>query len=181
MDAAGNLYLADSANHRIRRISTTGVITTVAGQGTQAFLGDGAPAVSASLDTPRAVAISPAGLLTLTDTANQRIRQLDALPAPGPDIHTLTGLVVTPPPVVTASDFTLTATGATAQSVPAGSAATFNFSVATQGAALTSPIVISVQGIPHGASSSINPPCPATGRRSHHLHADHPDPNGPAG
>jgi sugar lactone lactonase YvrE len=95
LDSAGNLYFADSANHRIRRISPTGTITTVAGQGTETFAGDNAPAVSASLDSPQSVAISPAGLLTLADTANQRIRQLDALPAPGPDIHTITGLGTT--------------------------------------------------------------------------------------
>jgi sugar lactone lactonase YvrE len=92
IDAAGNLYVADSANHRIRRISSLGTITTVAGQGTQAFAGDGAPAAVASLDTPRSVAISPAGLVTLADTGNQRVRQIDALPAPGPDIHTIEGL-----------------------------------------------------------------------------------------
>ncbi len=97
MDAAGNLYFADSANHRIRRISPTGVITTVAGQGTETFAGDNAPAVSASLDSPRSVAISPAGLLTLADSDNQRVRQLDALPAPGPDIHTIAGLGTTSP------------------------------------------------------------------------------------
>jgi sugar lactone lactonase YvrE len=95
LDSAGNLYFADSANHRIRRISPTGVITTVAGQATETFAGDNAPAVSASLDSPRSVAISPASLLTLADTANQRIRQLDALPAPGPDIHTIAGLGTT--------------------------------------------------------------------------------------
>jgi sugar lactone lactonase YvrE len=89
MDVAGNLYVSDSANHRIRRVSTAGIITTVAGQGTEAFAGDGAPAVTASLDTPRSVAVSPAGLLTLADTANQHLRQLDNLPAPGPDIHTI--------------------------------------------------------------------------------------------
>ncbi len=95
MDAAGNLYFADSANHRIRRISPAGVITTVAGQGTETFAGDNAPVVSASLDSPRSVAISPAGLLTLADSGNQRVRQLDALPAPGPDIHTIAGLGTT--------------------------------------------------------------------------------------
>lgn len=89
LDAAGNLYVADSENHRIRRISAAGVITTVAGRGTEAFAGDGAPAVEASLDTPRAVSISPAGLLTLADSGNQRVRQLDTLSAPGPDIHTV--------------------------------------------------------------------------------------------
>jgi sugar lactone lactonase YvrE len=92
MDSAGNLYFADSANHRIRRISPTGVITTVAGQGTETFAGDNAPAVSASLDSPRSVAVSPAGRLTFADTGNQRVRQLDAQPAPGPDIHTIAGL-----------------------------------------------------------------------------------------
>ena len=95
MDAAGNLYFADSANHRIRRISPAGTITTVAGQGTETFAGDNAPAVSASLDSPRSVAVSPAGLLTLADSGNQRVRQLDALPAPGPDIHTIAGLGTT--------------------------------------------------------------------------------------
>jgi sugar lactone lactonase YvrE len=94
LDSAGNLYVADSENHRVRRISSAGVITTVAGQGTQTFAGDGGPAVAASLDTPRSVAVSPAGLLTLSDSDNQRVRQLDALPAPGPDIHTIAGLGV---------------------------------------------------------------------------------------
>jgi sugar lactone lactonase YvrE len=87
IDAAGNIYVADSGNHRVRRISAAGTITTAAGQGTETFAGDGAPAVAASLDSPQAVAISPAGLLTLADSDNQRIRQLDALPSPGPDIH----------------------------------------------------------------------------------------------
>jgi sugar lactone lactonase YvrE len=97
MDAAGNLYFADSANHRIRRISPTGTITTVAGQGTEAFAGDNAPAVAASLDSPQSVAVSPAGLLTLADSGNQQVRQLDAQPAPGPDIHTIAGIGTTTP------------------------------------------------------------------------------------
>jgi sugar lactone lactonase YvrE len=118
LDAAGNLYISDSANHRIRRISPAGVIVTVAGQGTETFAGDGAPAQAAGLDTPRSVAISPAGLLTLADTHNQRIRQLDALLAPGPDIHTILGpgassqetLSLTGPPLTTYGSGTLTAT-----------------------------------------------------------------------
>jgi len=56
-----------------------------------------------------------------------------------------------------ASDFTLTATGATAQSIPAGSAATYNFSVAMQGAAMASPIALAVQGVPAGATPSFSP------------------------
>ena len=118
VDSAGNFYVADSANHRIRRISVTGTITTVAGEGTEAFAGDGAPAVAASLDAPRAVAISPGGLVTLADSGNQRVRQIDALPSPGPDIHTIAGvsgpapgtLALSGPTVVTYGGGTLTAT-----------------------------------------------------------------------
>jgi sugar lactone lactonase YvrE len=88
-DASGNLYLADTANHRIRRIdAATGAITTVAGDGTQNFSGDQGPAIAASLNLPRSVALSPAQLLTLTDTGNQRIRQVDA----AAQIHTIAGL-----------------------------------------------------------------------------------------
>ncbi len=102
IDAAGNLYLADTQNHRIRRIdATTGIITTAAGDGTQTFAGDGGPATSASLDTPRATAISPATLLTLADTGNQRIRQLTAAPAPATTIQTLAGLGLTTPGALT--------------------------------------------------------------------------------
>ncbi len=103
MDSAGNLDFADSANQRIRRISPSGVISTVAGQGTEAFTGDNVAAIAASLDSPRSVAVSPAGLLTLADTGNQRVRQLDTQPAPGPDIHTIAGLGASTPGLLTLS------------------------------------------------------------------------------
>lgn len=95
VDGAGNLYVADSANHRIRRIdAATGTITTIAGDGPQNFSGDGGPATAASLDSPRATTVSAAGLVTLADTANQRVRQLDAQATP--NIHTVAGLSSTP-------------------------------------------------------------------------------------
>jgi len=78
IDASGNIYFADTNNHRIRRISPEGIITTVAGDGTQAFSGDGGAAIAASLDTPRSTALSPAGLLTLADTGNERVRQISS-------------------------------------------------------------------------------------------------------
>ncbi len=91
IDAAGNLYIADTENHRIRRVDAiTGAITTVAGNGTQSFSGDDGAATLAALDSPRATAISSAGLPTLADTANQRVRQLDAQLTP--NIHTIAGL-----------------------------------------------------------------------------------------
>jgi sugar lactone lactonase YvrE len=104
IDAAGDLIVADSGNQRIRKISPSGTITTIAGEGTQAFAGDGGAAVSASLNTPGAVVNSPAGLVTLVDTGNQRLRQLDALAAPGPNIHTL-------PEVIGSSSASLVLTG----------------------------------------------------------------------
>ncbi len=89
LDATGNLFLVDTRNQRIRRIdATTGQIVTIAGNGTQAFAGDQSPAVTASLDTPRAIAISPANLPTLADASNDRVRQLDS----AANIHTIAGL-----------------------------------------------------------------------------------------
>src|ERR1700739_2163713 len=51
-DAIGNLYIADTSNHRIRKVDTSGGITTVAGNGTEGFSGDGGPAIKATLNTP---------------------------------------------------------------------------------------------------------------------------------
>jgi hypothetical protein len=56
-----------------------------------------------------------------------------------------------------ASDFTMTATGSTTQSIPAGSAATYSFTVGMVGATIASPISLAVQGVPTGATPSINP------------------------
>jgi len=74
-DANGNLYIADVVNNRIRKVSN-GAITTVAGNGTQGFSGDGGPATSAQLDLPSAVAVDPAGNLYISDWGNNRIREV---------------------------------------------------------------------------------------------------------
>ena len=98
VDATGNIYIADTANHRIRRIdATTGTITTIVGEGTQTFAGDNGQAASASLDTPRTTALTSTGLVTLADTANQRIRQIST----DKTIHTIAGLGVTIPGALT--------------------------------------------------------------------------------
>lgn len=89
LDGAGNLYVADSAHQRIRRIAPDGTITTLAGQGTEAFAGDNAPATSASLDSPRSIALSPANQVTVADSGNSRVRQLDTSPVP--QIQTIIG------------------------------------------------------------------------------------------
>src|SRR5216683_1628754 len=115
IDPAGNLYLADTANHRIRRIdATTGIITTIAGASAQTFAGDTGPAPTASLDTPRAATTSPTGLLTLSDTGNQRVRQI----ATDNTLHTIAGLGLTTP-LGTATLTTNSATLSTS-TLPAG-------------------------------------------------------------
>jgi uncharacterized protein (TIGR03437 family) len=67
LDATGNLYFADSGNFRIRKVSTTGIITTIAGNGTQGFSGDGGPAISATFNGLGDIAIDGAGNLYIVD------------------------------------------------------------------------------------------------------------------
>ncbi len=74
LDANGNLYIADSGNHRVRRISAGGIVSTVAGNGTQGFAGDGGLATSANLDTPAGVLADAAGNIYVADSGNNRIR-----------------------------------------------------------------------------------------------------------
>jgi sugar lactone lactonase YvrE len=76
VDAQGNIYFADSDNNTIRLIANTGTITTVAGNGSQGFSGDGGAATSATLDTPRAPAVQAAGVFALSDTNNNLIREV---------------------------------------------------------------------------------------------------------
>ncbi len=77
IDAEGNLYLADTLNHRIRKISTNGLITTFAGNGREDFAGDGGPATAASLASPNGIAFDRQGNLYIADTGNNRIRRVD--------------------------------------------------------------------------------------------------------
>jgi RHS repeat-associated protein len=82
LDAAGNLYIPDYFNHRVRKLSPDGIITTVAGNGTAGFSGDAGPATGAQLNFPRAAAVDAAGRLYLADGNNGRIRKLTpAFPA----------------------------------------------------------------------------------------------------
>ena len=77
LDAAGNLYIVDTGDHRIRKVNSAGVISTVAGSGAQGFSGDGGAATAAQLNQPRGVALDGAGNLYIADWANHRIRKVD--------------------------------------------------------------------------------------------------------
>ena len=78
-DAAGNLYIADTTNARARFIDVqTGEISTIAGNGTQGFAGDGGPATDAELTNPQAVAVDPAGtVLYIADYGDSHLRRVD--------------------------------------------------------------------------------------------------------
>jgi trimeric autotransporter adhesin len=79
IDAAGNVYIADQVNHRIRKVTVaTGVISTVAGTGAPGSLGDGGAATAAMLSSPRGIAFDAAGNLYIADYNNSRIRRVAA-------------------------------------------------------------------------------------------------------
>jgi uncharacterized protein (TIGR03437 family) len=78
IDSVGNLYIADQNDWVVRRISTSGIITTVAGTGQPGAGGDGGPATKAQLSGPEGIAVDASGNLYIVDTGNQRIRYVNA-------------------------------------------------------------------------------------------------------
>ena len=77
LDKAGNIFVADMADNRIRKITADGIIRTIAGTGDAGFTGDGSPAVSAKLDWPTGVAVSSGGDVIIADYWNDRVRKID--------------------------------------------------------------------------------------------------------
>ncbi len=86
-DAAGNIYIGDAQNERIRKVATNGIITTVAGNGVSGFSGDGGPATAAEIAYPTGVRLDPAGDLIIADQLNHCIRKV----TPGGIISTIAG------------------------------------------------------------------------------------------
>lgn len=76
VDSEGVLYISDHSNNRVRKVTTDGTISTVAGTGTAGFKGDDGPALSAQLNRPYAVAVNEAGVLFITDGNNHRVRKV---------------------------------------------------------------------------------------------------------
>src|SRR5207237_4826174 len=76
VDASSNVYIADLGNSRIRRVSSGGTISTIAGNGITGYSGDNAAAASAELNLPQGVAVDPGGTVYIADTGNNRIRRV---------------------------------------------------------------------------------------------------------
>jgi trimeric autotransporter adhesin len=78
-DSAGNIFIVDVLSNRVRKIAAkTGIITTVAGNGTSGFSGDGGAATSAELNTPAGIALDAVGNLYIADAPNNRVRKVNA-------------------------------------------------------------------------------------------------------
>src|SRR5207249_2446819 len=78
VDSMGNVYVADTNNYRILKLTPDGLLSTVAGNGTLGFSGDGGPAVAAQLRDPRGVAVDGSGSLYIADSGNLRVRRVTA-------------------------------------------------------------------------------------------------------
>ena len=77
VDAAGNVYIADTLDNAVRKVTPDGMINTLAGTGTPGYSGDGGPANQARLKLPRAVAVDAAGNVYVADTGNNQVRRID--------------------------------------------------------------------------------------------------------
>jgi hypothetical protein len=132
VDSAGNIYIVDTGNQRIREISGS-TVATVAGSGQQGFGGDGAAAIGAILNSPRAVAADAFGNLTIADKLNQRLRAaaLPTLTFPSNGIGILSA----------AQSVTLANTGSASITV-ASIALTGAFTAATGGSCSVTPITL---------------------------------------
>ncbi|HTB06974.1 MAG TPA: T9SS type A sorting domain-containing protein [Bacteroidia bacterium] len=79
IDTLGNIYIADYSNH-IRKVSRAGIISSIAGNGTTGFSGDGGPATSAMMSSPWSVTVNDSGFIFFPDGGNQRVRKLSPMP-----------------------------------------------------------------------------------------------------
>lgn len=76
VDSSGNVYIADSGNNRIRMVNTSGLISTVAGDGTAGYSGDSGPATDAEIDSPYGLAVDQSGNLYIAERAGNRVRKV---------------------------------------------------------------------------------------------------------
>lgn len=103
LDIAGNWYIADTANHRVRRIAPNGIVTTIAGTGVAGSAGDGGLATVAQLNSPRSVAVDLQRNIYIADTGNNRVRGI----SPGGVITSISGVFNDPEYVAAGPDGSL--------------------------------------------------------------------------
>jgi hypothetical protein len=82
IDAAGNLYIADQQNHAIRKVNPAGIISTISGNGTSGYAGDGGPAIAGKFFNPSGITITPAGTLFIADAFNKVVRKIQSTNTP---------------------------------------------------------------------------------------------------
>ena len=162
MDAAGNVYIADSGNNRIRQVTADGKIHTIAGIGTAGLSGDGGPATAAELSSPSVLEIDPSSNLYVADTFNSRVRFIRNGPLPvlalsqtGLTLTVLQGGNATLPQGITVLNSgagTLSWT-ASASTTSGNSWLNVNPAQGTSSASLSQPLSISANpaGLPAGA------------------------------
>ncbi len=135
VDTSGNVYIGDTSNSRIREVTrATGVITTIAGNGTAGFSGDGGPAVSAALNHPYEVALDSSNNIYVADAYNLRIREVQAHPLPTLGSLSSTGWTVNQPNytgLISISSGTAPFSNLTATGLPAGLTASLSGSTIT--------------------------------------------------
>jgi N-acetylneuraminic acid mutarotase len=124
VDSAGSLYIADTLNYRIRKVTAAGIISTIAGNGTPDFSGDGGPATTAALNVPLGVAVSASGNVFIADTENNRVREV----FPGGLTASLTTLTVPswPPLYGTIVELTAQVAGPLNGPTPTGTVTFYN-------------------------------------------------------
>jgi trimeric autotransporter adhesin len=109
VDASGNIYIADRYNHRIRMVTkSTGIITTVAGDGTDGYKGDGGLATSAGLSYPQGVAVDTSGYIYIADGSNYRVRLVKPQASTPPPTRSSTVLNISPAPLPASPTFSPT-------------------------------------------------------------------------
>ena len=115
VDGDGNLYIADTGNHAIRKVTADGTIYTVAGAGSPGMEGDGGPATAALLNEPRGLALDGSGNLYVADSLNHRVRKLTPAPLPpaelAEEVVVLNAASLLPGPVAPGSVVALFAEG----------------------------------------------------------------------
>ncbi len=80
LDASGNLFIADTANHRVLKLTPAGAVSTIAGTGSPGYSGDGGPALSAQFNQPADVVVDPSGAIFVADLGNGLVRKLTPNP-----------------------------------------------------------------------------------------------------